>query len=116
MTELKQNVIFKVLSSQQWAEAEKQGEFLGAEIDLTDGYIHFSTADQVRETVAKHFAGQTDLMLIGVDADQLGEALKWEPSRGGDLFPHLYASLSLDSVVSVDELPIGKEGDHIFPA
>jgi len=116
MTELKQNVIFKVLSSLQWAEAEKQGEFLGAEIDLTDGYIHFSTADQVRETVAKHFAGQTDLMLIGVDADQLGEALKWEPSRGGDLFPHLYASLSLDSVVSVDELPIGKEGDHIFPA
>ena len=109
------SVIFKVLSTDQWKIAEDQGEFHGAAIDLSDGYIHFSTPEQVQETVAKHFAGQTDLLLIGVDPSKLGDELKWEPSRGGALFPHLYSTLKLDSVVSVDELPLGKDGRHIFP-
>ena len=107
-------VIYKVLSSEQWADAEKQGKFLGAAVDLEDGYIHFSTAAQVEETVAKHFAGQSDLILLGVAPEKLDD-LRWEPSRGGDLFPHLYGVLSLDAVCSVSELPLGKNGQHIFP-
>lgn len=110
-----QKVIFKVLSSDQWAIAQDQGEFHGAAIDLSDGYIHFSAPEQVRETVEKHFAGQKDLVLVGVDPNKLGDELKWEPSRGGALFPHLYGSLKLDCVVSVDELKLDKDGRHIFP-
>ncbi len=109
------NIIFKVVSAAQWAIAQEQGEFRGAEIDLTDGYIHFSTAGQVRETVEKHFAGQPGLLLVGVDVRKLNDALKYEPSRGGDLFPHLYGVLNLEAAVSVDELLIGKDGKHIFP-
>jgi len=108
-------VIFKVLSADQWAIAEDQGEFRGAAIDLSDGYIHFSTPEQVGETVAKHFAGQADLLLVAVDPSKLGDDLKWEPSRGGALFPHLYSPLKLDCVVSVDVLKLGKDGQHIFP-
>lgn len=110
------NIIFKVVSADQWAIAEQQGEFRGAEIDLTDGYIHFSTAQQVQETVEKHFAGQPGLILVAVDPEKIVGELKYEPSRGGDLFPHLYGSLNLDAVVSVAELPIGKDGKHIFPS
>ena len=110
-----ESVIFKVLTADQWAIAEDQGEFHGAAIDLSDGYIHFSSPEQVRETVEKHFAGQADLLLIGVDPSKLGDDLKWEPSRGGALFPHLYSPLKLDCVVSVDELKLGKDGQHIFP-
>ena len=109
------NVVYKVLTPAQWTEAESQGEFLGADIDQTDGYIHFSSASQVRETVAKHFDGEMCLVLVGVDAERLGDDLRWESSRGGNLFPHLYDKLSLDCVVSVDDLPIGKNGQHIFP-
>jgi len=109
------SVIFKVLSADQWKIAQDQGEFHGAAIDLSDGYIHFSTPEQVQETVAKHFAGQADLLLVGVDPSKLGDELKWEPSRGGALFPHLYSTLKLDCVVSVDELRLGEDGSHIFP-
>ena len=109
------NLIFKVVSAQEWSVAKEQGEFLGAAIDLTDGYIHFSTADQLRETVEKHFAGQSDLLLVSVDADSLGDELKWEPSRGDALFPHLYAPLSIESVVMSTEMPLGKNGQHIIP-
>ena len=109
------SLIFKVVSAQQWSVATEQGEFLGAAIDLTDGYIHFSTAQQLRETVEKHFAGQSDLLLVSVDADSLGDELKWEPSRGGALFPHLYAPLSIESVVMSAEMPLGEDGQHIIP-
>ena len=109
-------LIYKVVTADQWAAAEQQGEFRGAAIDLQDGYIHFSTATQVRETVSKHFAGQLDLVLVGIDPVKLGDDLRWEPSRGGALFPHLYANLSLDDVVSVDDLPIGKDGSHLYPS
>lgn len=111
----KNELIFKVVDANQWADAQKRREFAGAAIDLQDGYIHFSTASQVRETVAKHFAGQTNLLLVGVDATKLGDLLRWEVSRGGEKFPHLYGKLSLADVISVDDLPIGKDGSHIFP-
>ena len=109
-------MIYKVLHADQWAIAVDQGEFVGAGVDLEDGFIHFSTAAQVRETVAKFFAGQLDLLLVGVDPEKLGDDLRWEPSRGGELFPHLYGHLLLDCVASVDDLPMGKDGKHIFPA
>ena len=109
------NLIYKIVTAAQWSEAEELGEFLGAPIDLEDGYIHFSTSSQVVETVEKHFHGQLDLLIVSVNADGFGDELKWEPSRGGDLFPHLYSKLSVSDVVSVDDLQMGKGGKHIFP-
>ena len=109
-------VIYKIVTADQWSSAQQHGEFLGAAIDLQDGYIHFSTGAQVKETVEKHFQGQLDLMIVAVDSDRLGQSLKWEPSRGGDLFPHLYGELSMDAVISVDDLPLGKGGGFIYPA
>lgn len=108
--------IFKVVSRQLWAEAEEAGIFRGAPIDVKDGFIHFSAANQVVETVARHFFGQVDLLLVEVDATRLGTALRWEVSRGGDLFPHLYGDMPLDSVLSVAELPLGDDGTHVFPS
>ncbi len=110
------DIIYKICPEALWREAEKSGRFDGAPIDLADGYIHFSTAEQVRETAAKHFAGQRDLLLVAVDAGPLGEALKWEVSRGGALFPHLYAPLDPSAARWVRPLPIGAEGSHTFPA
>lgn len=108
-------LIYKIAPGALWRKAEAQGTFAGAPVDAADGYIHFSTAAQVRETAAKHFAGQDDLLLAAIDGDRLGEALKWEPSRGGALFPHLYAALDLAAVVWVRPLPLGADGRHIFP-
>jgi uncharacterized protein (DUF952 family) len=108
-------IIYKICPEALWREAEKAGRFDGAPIDLADGYIHFSTADQVRETAAKHFAGQRDLLLVAVDAGPLGDALKWEVSRGGALFPHLYAPLDPAGVLWVRPLPLAEDGNHIFP-
>lgn len=98
-------IIYKIVAAKEWRAAEAEGVFLGAAIDLADGYIHFSSAAQVEETAAKHFAGQNDLLLVTIDAEKLGEALKWEVSRGGALFPHLYAPLMFDAVVAVSLLP-----------
>jgi uncharacterized protein (DUF952 family) len=108
--------IFKICPESLWREAEKAGRFEGAPVDLADGYIHFSTAGQVRETAARHFAGQRDLLLVAVEAKPLGAALKWEVSRGGALFPHLYAPLDLSAVLWVEPLPLGADGAHLFPA
>lgn len=99
-----------------WREAERSGRFAGAPVDVADGYIHFSTAAQVRETAAKHFAGQRDLLLVWIDAARLGPSLKWEPSRGGALFPHLYEALDLSLVTRVEPLPLDDDGKHRFPA
>jgi len=107
--------IYKVCPRSLWADAERAGRFSGAAIDLQDGYIHFSTAAQLGETLAKHFAGQNDLLLIEVDTARLGDALKWEPSRGGALFPHLYADLLLTAVTRVEALPLDAQGHHIIP-
>lgn len=105
--------IYKIVSEAEWRAAERAGVFEGSGIDLKDGYIHFSTAEQARETAAKHFAGQTDLLLVAVDADL--PDLKWEVSRGGALFPHLYASLPMGAVTRVVPLPLCASGDHLFP-
>jgi uncharacterized protein (DUF952 family) len=107
--------IYKIVPTSLWREAEGKGVFDGAPVDLADGYIHFSTAAQVEETAAKHFAGQTDLLLVRVDADRLGGALTWEPSRGGALFPHLYGKLHLPDVADIDPLPLAPDGRHRFP-
>ena len=108
-------LIYKILTADQWATLDDAGETAGAPVDLADGYIHFSTAEQAAETAAKHFAGQGGLMLAAVKADALGDALKWEPSRGGALFPHLYAALKRAHVVWAKPLPIGDDGAHVFP-
>jgi len=107
--------IYKISDTAQWSEAERDGEFRGSAVDLADGYIHFSTAAQLAETAAKHFAGMSDLVLVAVGAEGLGGALKWEPSRGGALFPHLYGALPLRTVHWVRPLPIDDDGTHIFP-
>lgn len=108
-------VIFKICRRGEWRDAEQAGAFRGAAVDLADGYIHFSTADQVVETARRHFAGFDDLLLIAVAVPALGPELKWEPSRGGALFPHLYGVLSLDAVLWAKPLPLGGDGRHIFP-
>lgn len=110
------STIYKICSRALWREAEETGRFTGAPVDHADGFIHFSTADQVAETASRHFAGVPDLVLVGIDADALGDALRYEPSRGGALFPHLYGDLRLDAVRSVTDLPIGPDGRHLFPA
>jgi uncharacterized protein (DUF952 family) len=109
-------IIYKVCPIPEWNAAQNGMMFEGSPVDVTDGYIHFSTAAQVRETVRRHFAGQADLMLLAVDADSLGPALRWEPSRGGDLFPHLYGPLPVGCVVKAETLPLGADGVHQFPA
>ncbi len=106
--------IYKILHRPEWDHLRQQGETLGAPVDLADGYIHFSAAPQLAETAAKWFAGQSDLVLVACDADALGADLKWEPSRGGALFPHLYRALRMDDVVWDKSLPLGAAG-HIFP-
>lgn len=107
--------IFKILTRSLWEDAQHRGRFDGAPVDIADGYIHFSTAAQVRETAAKHFAGQGDLLLAAFDSQAFGEDMKWEPSRGGALFPHLYASLDPASALWVAPLPLGADGLHVFP-
>lgn len=107
-------LIYKIFRRPEWNAFRDAGETLGAPVDLADGFIHFSTAAQVTETAAKHFATESDLVLVAVNADLLGPALKWEPSRGGALFPHLYRALRLAEVVWDTSLPMGISG-HIFP-
>ncbi|MFC3694848.1 DUF952 domain-containing protein [Chenggangzhangella methanolivorans] len=108
--------IYKIAPAALWEAAARAGTFDGAPVDLADGYIHFSTADQLGETAAKHFADQNDLVLIAVATAPLGDALKWEPSRGGALFPHLYAPLPTSAAIWVRALPLGEDGRHIFPS
>lgn len=107
-------LIFKILRRTEWVEFRDAGVTMGAPVDLADGFIHFSTAGQVAETAAKHFAGESDLVLVAVEAEALGDALRWEPSRGGALFPHLYRRLEAADVVWDKSLPMGVAG-HIFP-
>jgi uncharacterized protein (DUF952 family) len=108
-------LIYKILSEAEWQAAERDGVFRGAGIDIADGYIHFSTIEQAAETAAKHFAGQGGLVLVAVDAEVLGTAVKWEPSRGSQLFPHLYGTLATKDALWAKPLPLGADGKHIFP-
>ncbi len=107
--------IYKICPASAWREAERRGVYLGSDDDKRDGFIHFSTAEQVAETARKHFHGQTGLFLIAVDADQLGNALRWEPSRGGALFPHLYGELDLGATTAVLDLRARSDGGHDVP-
>lgn len=108
-------MIYKICEAVLWRQAERAGVFRGASVDIPDGFIHFSSASQVRATAAKHFLGVGDLVLIAIDADALGDALKWEVSRGGELFPHLYGELPLGAVLWVKPLPLGLDRQHVFP-
>ena len=106
--------VYKICNAGLWRDAERAGVFDGAPVDLADGYIHFSTAEQVAETAGRHFAGMADLVLVAADAETLGAALRYEPSRGGAMFPHLYGKLPLSAVRWVKPLPLGADG-HVFP-
>jgi uncharacterized protein (DUF952 family) len=107
-------LIFKIFRRAEWNAFREAGTTRGAPVDLSDGYIHFSTAAQLAGTAARHFATESDLVLVAVESDSLGAGLKWEPSRGGALFPHLYRPLALAEVVWDKSLPLGATG-HIFP-
>ena len=107
--------VYKISHAGLWREAERAGVFAGAPVDLADGYIHFSTAEQVADTAARHFAAMADLVLVAVDPAALGPALRYEPSRGGAMFPHLYGKLPLFAVRWVKPLPLGADGRHVFP-
>ncbi len=107
--------IYKICPAAAWREAERQRVYRGSADDVRDGFIHFSLASQVAETAKKHFAGQPALFLIEVDAATLGEALRWERSRNGELFPHLYGELDLDAVVGVREMRARSDGSHEIP-
>ena len=108
--------IFHICRRDEWDAARVVGVYAGSSQDAADGFIHFSTAQQVVASAAKHRAGQAGLVLIEVAADALGNALKWEPSRGGALFPHLYGSLPVAAVGRVVDLPLGADGGHVFPS
>ena len=109
-------IIYHMCRAEEWQAAQACGHHAGSSQDVADGFIHFSTAAQVVESAARHRAGQSGLVLLAVDAAALGDALKWEPSRGGQLFPHLYGPLPLGAVVAADPLPLGADGAHLFPA
>jgi len=108
-------VIYHMCRADEWADALTLGRYDGSSQDRADGFIHFSTKDQVWTSAAKHRRGQPGILLLHVDADALGEALKWEPSRGGQLFPHLYGPLDVDAVRDTTPLPMGDDGIHVFP-
>jgi len=109
------SLIYHLARRADFERAHEAGRYDGAREDSADGFMHFSTADQVVESAARHRAGETDLMLVAVDPDRLGGALRWEPARNGALFPHLYGPLSLDTVAWVRPLPVGSDGRHRFP-
>ncbi len=102
--------IYKILSRAEWTQAQAAGVFEGSAVDHADGFIHFSSAAQAAETARRHFAGQADLVVLEIEADDLGAALVWEPSRGGDLFPHLYGALATDKVRAVTDAPLALDG------
>jgi uncharacterized protein (DUF952 family) len=108
--------IYHICRKEEWEAAKAKGAYAGSSQDAADGFIHFSGRDQVIESAAKHRAGQDGLVLLSVDSAALGAMLKWEPSRGGALFPHLYGALPVKAVVRADPLPLGADGRHVFPA
>jgi len=107
-------LIYKIFREDEWRHLQDQGETDGAPIDVADGYIHFSSAETVRETAAKHFAGEDGLVIMACETGTLGAELKWEVSRGGALFPHLYRKLTVEDIIWEDELPL-IDGTHDFP-
>lgn len=112
---MRESPIYNLCRKADWEAALAAGEYRGSADDRRDGFIHFSTAAQVAESAARHRAGAGDLLLLTVDAAALGAELKWEKSRGGQLFPHLYGALPVKAVERVDALPLGRDGRHVFP-
>ncbi len=112
---MSEKLIYHCCPAEAWRAAEASGAYAGSPDDRRDGFIHFSTQAQVRTSTAKHRAGQAGLILLLVSADKLGPALKWEASRGGQLFPHLYGDLPVGAVIQAIDLPLGADGLHIFP-
>ncbi len=108
-------MIYHMCKSEEWDAAKESGSYNGSSQDIADGFIHFSTAEQIVMSAAKHRAGQDGLVLLSVDDTALGEALKWEASRGGALFPHLYGELSVTAVRKIEPLTLGSGGTHVFP-
>ena len=108
--------LYKVLDSAAWKAAQTGGVFSGSAVDLRDGFIHFSAKDQLAETLQKHFAGARDVVLLYIQSERIAEGLRWEPSRGGALFPHLYASLPVAAVHRVEPLELDAHGSHILPS
>ncbi|HEX2881376.1 MAG TPA: DUF952 domain-containing protein [Polyangiaceae bacterium] len=108
--------IYRLLGEDAWAMAQREGVFRGSEHDVRDGFIHFSSAEQLAETAAKHYAGRDDLVLLWVSTAALGAALRWEISRGGALFPHLYGPLAVSAVKRAVPVVLGADGHHIFPS
>lgn len=108
-------MIYHMCRADEWAAAIKTGTYRGSSQDLADGFIHFSTAAQIVESARRHRAGQDGLLLVAVEAERLGERLKWEKSRGGDLFPHLHGPLDPAESASAKPLPLGPDGAHVFP-
>lgn len=107
---------FKILTREQWNQWRADGDFTGAPVDIADGYIHLSAREQVVETAQKHFAGQDDLILAMIDLAALGDSVKWEPSRGGAPFPHVYGALPMNAVTTKAVLRLDNAGRHVFPA
>lgn len=108
-------LIYHMCRAEEWHQAERAGRYAGSSQDAADGFIHFSTAAQLVESASKHRAGQSGLVLLAVDPDALGDALKWETSRGGQLFPHLYGALPRSAVRRAYDLPLAADGQHVFP-
>lgn len=108
--------IYRLLDGEAWATAKREGVFRGSEHDVRDGFIHFSSAEQLAETAAKHYAGREDLVLLWVSTVALGAALRWEPSRGGALFPHLYGALAVSAVTHAEPIVLGADGRHVLPS
>jgi uncharacterized protein (DUF952 family) len=115
MTSTYPSRIYRILTDQAWTAARAAGKFAGSEHDLRDGFIHFSTATQLAETAAKHYAGQSELVLLEVEVAALGAALRWEPSRGGALFPHLYDELRTRAISRFAPLSLDASGAHVLP-
>src|SRR5437667_10222158 len=108
-------MIYHMSPAETWAAAVAAGRYDGTEDDRRDGFIHFSTAAQIAESARRHRAGQPGLLLISIESARLGDRLRWEPSRGGDLFPHLYGAVDPAEAASVRPLPLGPDGLHVFP-
>jgi uncharacterized protein (DUF952 family) len=108
-------LIYHMCKYEEWQAAQQTGAYGGSSQDRADGFLHFSTAEQIVESAARHRAGQEGLVLLTVDADVLGDSVKWEVSRGGAKFPHLYGDLPVSAAVRVDDLPLGADGKHVFP-
>ncbi len=112
---MKDKIIYHMCKADEWAQAQASGSYPGSSQDQADGFIHFSTHAQVWTSAAKHRRGQDNILLLAVDATALGDTLKWEASRGGALFPHLYGPLNTDDVIDAQPLALGDDGIHIFP-